>query len=99
MFEVRNTMPDADVNLSRSEERAPIGWGSGAIVYQYPGDGSRWSLVIGVWPSNLQMVACVGFELRGRQSLESAQVEAHTSRAARTRRCSRGNKMLAFRHH
>jgi len=57
-----------------------MGWGSGAIVYQYPGDGSRWSLVIGVWPSNLHMVACVGFELGGRQSLESGSQQRHVLR-------------------
>jgi hypothetical protein len=31
MFEVRDTMPDTEVSWSRSEERAPMGWGSSAM--------------------------------------------------------------------
>jgi hypothetical protein len=42
MFEVRDTMPDTEVSWSRSEVRAPMGWGSSAMVYQHRAEGGRY---------------------------------------------------------
>lgn len=61
MFGVRDTMPDAEVSLPRSEGRAPIDWGSGAMVCPHGPEVWRLSLIIKLWLSNLHIAACIAW--------------------------------------